>query len=103
MHSHFCTFGADLHAQSVLVNKISASELSRKFIKECVVGWEVGEHGRTFFFVPLQLRLLPAIVGRHRAVGELGTGRLRREDQTFSLQGKIDSTYIKITIIISKS
>ncbi len=30
----FCTSGADLHAQSVLINKISSSELSRKFIKE---------------------------------------------------------------------
>ncbi len=28
----FCTFGADLCAQSVLRNKISASEFSRKFI-----------------------------------------------------------------------
>ncbi len=29
----FCTFGADLYAQSVLINKNSASELTRKFIK----------------------------------------------------------------------
>ncbi len=29
----FCTFGADFHAQSVLSDKISAPELSRKFIK----------------------------------------------------------------------
>ena len=29
----FARFGADLHAQSVLVSKISASELRRKFIK----------------------------------------------------------------------
>ncbi len=29
-------------AQSVLINKISASKLSRKFIKECVVGWDGG-------------------------------------------------------------
>ncbi len=28
---------ADLHAQSVLINKISASELSRKFIKSALV------------------------------------------------------------------
>ncbi len=32
-HTHFCTFGTNLHAQSVLSNKISASELRRKFIK----------------------------------------------------------------------
>ena len=29
----FCTFGTDLHAQSVLINEISAAELSWKFIK----------------------------------------------------------------------
>ena len=29
--------GTDLHAQSVLVNKISASELSRKFIKSALL------------------------------------------------------------------
>ncbi len=33
MHTCICTFGADLYAQSVLINKISASELSWKFIK----------------------------------------------------------------------
>ena len=37
----FCTFGSDLHAQSVLIDEISASELSRKFIKsELLVGYE---------------------------------------------------------------
>ncbi len=29
----FCTFGTDLYAPSVLINKVSASQLSRKFIK----------------------------------------------------------------------
>ena len=33
----FCMFGADLYAQSVLVNKISASELTRKFIKSALL------------------------------------------------------------------
>ncbi len=28
----FCTFAADLHAQSVLINKNSASELSREVL-----------------------------------------------------------------------
>ncbi len=28
LHTHFCTFGTDLYAQSVIINKISASELS---------------------------------------------------------------------------
>ena len=37
-YTFFCTFGAYLHAKSVLSNKISASELSRKFI----VGWACG-------------------------------------------------------------
>ena len=31
------TFGADYYAQSVLINKISASELSRKFIKSALL------------------------------------------------------------------
>ncbi len=33
LHSRFCTFGTNLHAQLVLINKISASEISRKFVK----------------------------------------------------------------------
>ena len=35
--SRFCTFGADLHAQSALSNKISASELSRTFMKSALL------------------------------------------------------------------
>ncbi len=38
LHTRLCTFGAHLHAQSVLINKISASELSRKLI-ESVRRW----------------------------------------------------------------
>ena len=37
LHTRFCTFGTNLHAQSVLINKISASELSRKFIKSALL------------------------------------------------------------------
>ncbi len=37
MHTHFCTFGTDSYAQSVLINNISASELSRKFIKSALL------------------------------------------------------------------
>ncbi len=33
LHIHFCTFGADLYAQLVLINKISTSELTQKFIR----------------------------------------------------------------------
>ncbi len=41
-HTFFCIFGADLHAQLVLINKISASELRRKSIKSALlVGQEV--------------------------------------------------------------
>ena len=43
LHTLFCMFGADLCAQSVLLNKISASELSRKFIKSALL---VGQWGR---------------------------------------------------------
>ena len=37
LHTRFCTFRADLYAQSVLINEISASELSRKFIKSALL------------------------------------------------------------------
>ncbi len=37
LHTRLCTFGADLYAQSVLTNKNSASELSRKFIKSALL------------------------------------------------------------------
>ena len=33
----FCTFGTNLYTQSVLINKISASELSQKFIKRALL------------------------------------------------------------------
>ena len=41
LHTRFCRFDADLHAQSVIIDKISASELSRKFIKSALL---VGHH-----------------------------------------------------------
>ncbi len=37
LHACFGTFGTDLFAQSVLINKISALELSRKFIKSALL------------------------------------------------------------------
>ena len=37
LHARFCTFGADLYAQSVLINEISASKLSRKSIKSALL------------------------------------------------------------------
>ena len=36
-HTYFRTFRADLYAQSVLINMISAAELSRKFIKSALL------------------------------------------------------------------
>ncbi len=35
----FCTFATDLYAQSVLSEKASGLELTRKFIKTTFVGW----------------------------------------------------------------
>ncbi len=37
LHTRFCTFGGDLHAQLVFINKTSASELSRKLIKSALL------------------------------------------------------------------
>ena len=37
LRTRFCTIGADLYAQSVLINNIFASELSRKFIKSALL------------------------------------------------------------------
>ncbi len=37
MHTRFCMFGTKLYAQSVLINKISASELSRKFVMSALL------------------------------------------------------------------
>ena len=41
-HTRFCTFDADLRARSVLIGKISAPELSQKFIKRALlVGYAI--------------------------------------------------------------
>ncbi len=37
LHTRFCTFGADLHAQSVIINKVSALELGQKFTKSALL------------------------------------------------------------------
>ncbi len=49
LHTNFCTFAVDLYAQLVLINKISASELSRKFIKSKLL---VG-----YLLLPIDLRV----------------------------------------------
>ena len=37
LHAHFCTFGISLNSQSVLIDKISASELSQMLIKSALL------------------------------------------------------------------
>ncbi len=37
LRTYFCTFRADSYARSVIINKISASELSRKFAKSALL------------------------------------------------------------------
>ena len=37
LHTGFCTFGTNLYAPLVLTNKVSASELSWKFIKSALL------------------------------------------------------------------
>ncbi len=37
LHTRFCTFGTDLYAQSVIINNISAAELSQNFIKSVLL------------------------------------------------------------------
>ena len=37
LHARFCTLGSDLYAQSVISNKITASELRRKFINSALL------------------------------------------------------------------
>ncbi len=46
----FCMFGANLYAQSVLINKISASELSRKFISALLVEHKMPARGCLYYF-----------------------------------------------------
>ncbi len=44
IHGFFCTYGADLYAQSVVSNKIFALDLSRNFIKSALLVGQ-GEKG----------------------------------------------------------
>ena len=46
MQKFLARFGADLHAQSVLSSKISASELRRKFIKSALLVGYAGDVGK---------------------------------------------------------
>ena len=39
LHARFCTFGTDLYAKSMLINKISAFAAQSEVYSECVVGW----------------------------------------------------------------
>ncbi len=56
IYTHFCTFGSDLHALSVLTNKISASEPSREFIKSALL---VGSCGRNEQRAPSSVTFSP--------------------------------------------
>ena len=70
MHVFFFTLSPDLYAQLALINKISPSERSRKFIKGFVVGWVPS--------LSFSLRLRRR--GRHGDGGGWGQGE-KEEDQ----------------------
>ena len=53
LHTRLCTFGADSYARSVLINKISASELGRKFIKSSLLVGKAESAVRTRFICAL--------------------------------------------------
>ena len=58
----FAMFGADLHAQSVIIDKISVSELRRKFIKSASLVGQVDQHpdhGPTSSIAAMWERTLP--------------------------------------------
>ena len=44
MHARFCTFGTDLYARSALINEISTSEPSRKFIQSALLVGHLVSH-----------------------------------------------------------
>ncbi len=53
--TRLCTFAADLHAQSVIINKVSASELRRKFIESALlVGQGNWKKKKRYFQQPCQ-------------------------------------------------
>ncbi len=66
LHTHLHTFGTNLYAQSVLINKISSSELSWKFIKSALL---VGYSSKFFlkqldFFLTWQVAEM--VRGKHQ-------------------------------------
>ena len=63
LHTRFCTFGADLRAQTVPINKISTSELSRKFVKRvhCWSGAQVEDEA------PISSQVHADVVEQHSA------------------------------------
>ena len=54
LHSRFCTFCPNLYAQSVIINKISASELSRRLVKSALL---VGRGGGQTYVIQRYLLL----------------------------------------------
>ncbi len=66
----FARFAPILHAQSVLSNKISASEISRKLVKSAsLVGSAVSFIKATLFSLFPSLQRLLDLVGRHVPLG----------------------------------
>ena len=59
MHTRFfCTFGTDLYAKSVFINKISALELSQKFIKSALLVGQERKSWRSLFSIQFLLGIV---------------------------------------------
>ncbi len=86
MHVRFACLAPDLYAQSVLINKIFASELSREVYYKCVVGWEgsTQRHICCCCCPELTLFLSQSEVVPSRRSGNVGCvqGRARRRVQS---------------------
>ncbi len=68
LHTRFCTFGADLYARSVLINKIFASELGRKFVKSALL---VGHAQNTLLCVGYFGQCVCVLVGKGEKFNQL--------------------------------
>ena len=69
------------YAQSVLTKEISASELSRKFVKECFAGWADARPGCQAVVPAPQEAGQPAAPAPPRAVGAaLHVGHLHQDE-----------------------
>ena len=94
LHTHFCTFGTDLYAQLVPINKISASELRRKFIKSALLVGYLQRTQKNKGLLTFQLVLLNTLTSRvpfgfRRAILPR-LGRLETRKAAQILQDKIN-------------